>query len=75
MKRKKYLICFGLMLAVLSAACLFLMKPSQQSRVEIVQEDRILYRINLSECEDQTFSIVYEGRENVIQVLGLEFII
>ncbi len=70
MKRKKYLICFGLMLAVLSAACLFLMKPSQQSRVEIVQEDRILYRINLSECEDQTFSIVYEGRENVIQVLG-----
>ena len=69
MKRKKYLICFGLILAVLSAACFFLMKPSQQTCVEIVQEDRVLYRINLSECEDQTFSIVYEGRENVIQIL------
>lgn len=68
MKRKKYLICFGLILAVLSAACFFLMKPSQQTCVEIVQEDRVLYRINLSECEDQTFSIVYEGCENIIQV-------
>ena len=69
MKHKKYLICFGLMLTVLSAACFFLMKPSQQACVEIVQEDRVLYRINLSECGDQTFSIVYEGHENVIQIL------
>lgn len=69
MKRKKYLICFSLVLAVLSAACFFLMKPSQQSCVEIVQEDCVLYHINLLECGDQTLSVVYESRENVIQVL------
>ena len=69
MKRRKYLICFGVMLAVLSAACFFLMKPSRQTCVEIVQEDYVLYRINLLECGDQTLSVVYEGRENVIQIL------
>lgn len=69
MKRKKYLICFSLVLAVLSAACFFLMKPSQQTCVEIVQEDCVLYHINLLECGDQTLSVVYESRENVIQVL------
>ena len=69
MKRRKYLICFGVMLAVLSAACFFLMKPSRQTCVEIVQEDCVLYRINLLECGDQTLSVVYEGRENVIQIL------
>ena len=68
--QKKYLICWGLVLAVLSVACSFMMKPSRQSDVEIMQEDSVLYRINLSECEDQTFLIVYEGRKNVIQTLN-----
>lgn len=36
--------------------------------VEIVQDEEVLHRINLSQAEDQTIKVEYEGRVNKIEI-------
>ncbi len=41
---------------------------SHGCEVEILQDGEVLYRLNLDDAEDQTFSVTYEGRTNVIEI-------
>lgn len=41
---------------------------SHGREVEILQDGEVLYQLNLDDAEDQTFSVTYEGRTNVIEI-------
>lgn len=69
MKYKKLVVVIVmLMFAVSLLACLLLLRPANTSLVEIVQDGVVLYRLNLSECEDQEICLTYDGRENTILI-------
>ena len=44
------------------------MRVQSDPSVRIVQNGAVLYRFDLSSAEDQTFTVEYEGRSNIIQI-------
>lgn len=46
-----------------------LLKP-MGTWVEIVQDENVLYTINLAEAKDQIITVEYEGRKNIIEIKG-----
>jgi len=47
---------------------LWVMRPRNSAQVEIVQDGIVLYQLDLSQEEDRTFSVEYEGRTNLIEI-------
>lgn len=70
MKKKiPVVLCVGLLLAGV-IGCIWVLTRPEGVEVQIVQDGNVLYRIDLSEAEDQTIDIVYEGRVNTVQIEG-----
>lgn len=41
---------------------------SHERQVEILQDGKILYTVDLDRAEDRTFTVTYEGRTNEIEI-------
>lgn len=50
------------------AGSLFVWNRPHGAWVEILQDDEVIHRINLSEAEDQLIEIEYNGRINTVQI-------
>lgn len=46
----------------------FLLNRPHGTWIEIVQDNEVLYRLNLTDAEDQTIEIEYESRVNIVQI-------
>lgn len=60
-------ICILLFLAGLIGSAIVLLSP-QGTQANVVQDGTVLYRFDLSNTENQTIDITYEGRINTIQI-------
>lgn len=47
---------------------LLLLRTPDTTMVEILQDGKVLYRLDLAQEEDQTIVVTYEGRHNTIQI-------
>ena len=56
------ILCLGIL------GGLWVMRVQSDPSVRIVQNGAVLYRFDLSSAEDQTFTVEYEGRSNIIQI-------
>lgn len=52
------------------AGSLILMQKPQTSVVEIVRDEEVLYRFDLSTAEDRVFTVPYNDSYNVIEISG-----
>lgn len=52
------------------AGSLILMQKPQSSVVEIVRDEQVLYRFDLSSAEDRIFTIPYNDSYNIIEISG-----
>lgn len=69
MKHKKLVAAIAFLLFSVSLLTSFLLlRPANTASVEIVQNGVVLYRLNLSECEDQEICLTYDGRKNTILI-------
>lgn len=50
------------------AGSIFLLNRPHGTWVEIVQDNEVLYRLDLVDTQDQTIEIEYEGRVNIVQI-------
>lgn len=69
MKAKNILItiCILIFLAGLIGSLWLILKPHSQT-VQIIQDGKVLYTINLEKSEDQTIEVEYQGSKNVIRI-------
>lgn len=69
MKKKiwPFILCAAILLAGV-LGCIWVMHRPSSSMVEIVQNDIVLYCLDLSQAEDQILEIAYEGRTNQIEI-------
>lgn len=68
MKKKWPFILVGvLLLAGILGGILVLQKPDT-STVEIVQDGKVLYQLDLAHTETQTIEVEYDGRINTIEI-------
>lgn len=68
MKKKwPFLLVFCLLLVGI-LGCILVMRFPHTNTVEILQDGRLLYRLDLSQAEDQTIEVEYDGRANTIQI-------
>lgn len=68
MKKKWPFILVGcLLIAGVLGSILVLQKPDT-SMVEIVQDGKVLYQLDLAQAEDQTVEVEYDGRINTIEI-------
>ena len=69
--KKITIIVLAVSLALLIGCCILcgylLLKPTG-TWVEIIQDEKVLYTINLSEAKDQVIEVEYEGRKNIIEI-------
>jgi hypothetical protein len=56
------------LLIVCGVLCGYLLLKPTGTWVEIVQDETVLYTINLTESEDRTIVVEYEGRTNTIEI-------
>ena len=69
MKRYKILIGICVVIFLLGiAGSLWTLRMPHGTRINIVQGGTVLYNIDLTSAEDQTFEIEYEGRINTVQI-------
>lgn len=69
MKQRKWLFFLtGIILAIGLAGSILVLKRPDTDTVEILQDNEVLYRLDLSETEDQVMVIEYEGRSNTIEM-------
>lgn len=69
MKAKNVLltVCILIFLTGLIGSLWLIFKPHSQT-VQIIQDGKILYTIDLEKSEDQTIEVEYQGSKNVIQI-------
>jgi hypothetical protein len=60
-------VCLALLI-VCGVLCGYLLLKPTGTWVEIVQDETVLYTINLTESEDRTIVVEYEGRTNTIEI-------
>lgn len=65
--RKLGVLCAAI-LFLSSVGCLWALRPAGGNFVNILQDGAVIYKLDLSEMEDQTIQVAYEGRVNVIQI-------
>lgn len=69
MKQRKWLIFLtGILFAIGLTGSILVLKRPDTDIVEILQDNEVLYRLDLSETEDHMLVIEYEGRSNTIEV-------
>ena len=69
MKHRRFLIAVVVLLLLAGiAGSLWMMRPQERMQVEIVQDGAVLYRLDLSQEENRTFPVEYEGRTNLIEI-------
>lgn len=69
MKHTKFFVLLGAgILLVGILGCIWVMKPKDGNVVEILQDGTVLYCMDLSETEDQSFEITSEAGTNVITI-------
>lgn len=68
MKKKwPFILVESLLLVGILGSILVLRRPDT-NLVEIVQDGRVLYQLDLAQMEDQTIEVEYEGRINTIEI-------
>ena len=68
-KKIRLLIFLCIAIFIISAlGCVWILTRSHGNLVEIIQDGSVIERLDLSEAEDQTIEVVYDGRVNVIQI-------
>lgn len=71
-EKPKAVIIVGIVCGILFlgglAGSIWNLTRSHGREVEILQDGEVLYRLNLDDAEEQTFSVTYEGRTNVIEI-------
>lgn len=69
MKSKKLWIavCIVIFLVGIIGSLWLIFKPHSQT-VQIIQDGKVLYTIDLEKSEDQTIEVEYQGSKNVIQI-------
>lgn len=68
MKQKWPFLVVALLLLVGIVGSLLVFRRPDTELVEIVQDEEVLHRINLSQAEDQIIKVEYEGRVNKIEI-------
>jgi hypothetical protein len=69
MKRTKILILFcALMFIAGIVGSVLLLRNSDSTLVEIVQDGDVLYQLDLSKIKEKTIEIEYKGKKNTVQV-------
>lgn len=69
MKRKKWpFVLVGMLFLIGVAGSILVLQRPDTNWVEIVQNDEILYRIDLTQAEDQVLEVEYEGRINTVEI-------
>lgn len=69
MKAKKWpylLIGFVLLIAVIGS--IWVLRQTDTTMVEIIQDGQVLYRIDLAHAQDQQIEVEYQGRVNTIEI-------
>lgn len=61
------IVCIILFLGGVSGS-IWNLTRSHGKQVEILQNGEVLYSLDLEQTEDQTFTVTYEGRTNVIEI-------
>lgn len=61
------ILCTVLFIAGL-AGSIWVLNRSHGTWIAIVQDNEVLYRLNLADIGDQTIEIEYKGRVNIIQI-------
>ncbi len=68
MKKRWPFVLVGVVLLLGIIGSLLVLRRPDTSLVEIVQDGRVLYQIDLAQAEDQTIEVEYEGRGNIIEI-------
>ena len=67
-KQKLLIILCAAIFVIGLAGSFFLLNRPHGTWIEIVQENEVLYRLDLADAENQTIEIEYEGRVNIVQI-------
>lgn len=68
MKKKwPFILAVGILIIGILGSILVLRTPNT-NMVEIVQDGKVLYQLDLSQVENQTIEVEYDGRINTIQI-------
>ena len=68
MKKKWPFILVGSLLLIGILGCILVLNKPDTSLVEIVQDGKILYQLDLEQTEDQIIEVEYDGRVNIIEI-------
>ena len=68
MKGKWPFLLVGSLLLVGILGSIMVLRRPNTNFVEIVQDGKVLYRLDLTQAEDQTIEVEYEGRINIIEI-------
>lgn len=69
MRKHKFLILlFAAIFLVGLAGSIWILNRPHGTWIEILQDNKVLYQLNLAEEEDRTIEVTYEGRINKIQI-------
>ena len=67
---RPWLILCAAILLLGAAGCLWVLRHPGGDTVEILQDGKVLYELDLARCSDQMIEIPYQGSFNTIQVQG-----
>lgn len=67
-KQKPLIILCAALFFIGLVGSFFLLNRPRGTWIEIVQNNEVLYRLDLADAEDQTIEIEYEGRMNIVQI-------
>lgn len=67
-KHKPLIILCAAIFVIGLAGSFFLLNRPHGTWIEIVQDNEVLYRLDLADAENQTIEIEYEGRVNIVQI-------
>lgn len=67
-KQKLLIILCAVIFFIGMTGSIFLLNRPHGTWIEIVQDNEVLYRLDLADEEDQQIEIEYEGRVNVVQI-------
>lgn len=68
MKHKLCIVICAVLFVIGLAGSIVILRRPHGTQIEIVQDNEVLYRLNLADAEDQIIEIAYEGRVNVVQI-------
>lgn len=68
-KKIRLLIFLCIVIFIISAVgCVWILTRSHGNLVEIIQDGSVIERLDLSNAENQTIEVEYDGRTNIIKI-------